>query len=633
MSLFNLSIKNLKKNFNNYIMYFVSMTFAVTIYSLFKSIEYNDQIAVAVKGSSKVAQCFSAASYVIALFVFVFILYSNSFFIKRRKKELGLYSLLGMKKKTVGTMMFYETMIMGIASLIIGITFGALLSKGSILVFMRLIEAEGAIKSSFTMKVVYKSIKTFLFIFLFVSLQGASIIYRYQLIDLFKGESKREEAPKASLISAIMGIILLVVGYLIYILAFESYPEIIPLITLFTVVSGTYIFFNSIIIYYLKIKRRNRRKYYKELNMISNSQILYRAKGNSRVLATIAVLIATTLTASGFSTIFYKSFISTLNKGGPFDYVIENKDKKLTKDIDKLISENNKNPLRGKFEISVLEYVNEDEITTNVISQSQFKELAKINSMKINSPIKSDNDIFYLSTLGGKNEEQIKTLKGKNKEYNIVKVIKQNIINFPILEGGIVVSDEEYLKLSQDKNVTKGSFKAYFIENNKKSGQLTEEINSKIRQHEELQGINKNKVEHSAYSEEYARYKGELALMGTFFFIGCFTGLVFLVCTASILFFKQLSEAAEEKSRYLILRKIGVKNSQIKKSIYKQMAFIFFVPLMIGICHGGVALSKFGKLGNMGAIKPIILIAVPYTIVYSIYYLLTVKFYYKTVTK
>ncbi len=109
-------------------------------------------------------------------------------------------------------------------------------------------------------------------------------------------------------------------------------------------------------------------------------------------------------------------------------------------------------------------------------------------------------------------------------------------------------------------------------------------------------------------------------------FIGCFVGLVFLVCTASIIFFKQLSEAMEEKYRYKILRNIGVRNKELKSSIYKQMAFIFFAPLIVGIAHGGVALSIFGGFLNLGILTPITMVAIPYTIVYLIYYFLTVQF-------
>ncbi len=138
MGLFSIAFKNVKRNFKNYAMYLTSMIFSVLIYSMFKAIEYNDQIANVADGMKTVSKSFSGASVIIALFVFIFIWYSNSFFIKKRKKEIGLYSMLGIKKKNIAAMMFYETMTMGVIALAIGIFLGAFFSKGFILVFLGL---------------------------------------------------------------------------------------------------------------------------------------------------------------------------------------------------------------------------------------------------------------------------------------------------------------------------------------------------------------------------------------------------------------------------------------------------------------------------------------------------------------
>ncbi len=137
MGLFSIAFKNVKRNFKNYAMYLTSMIFSVLIYSMFKAIEYNNQITDVANGMKSVSKSFSGASAIIALFVFIFIWYSNSFFIKKRKKEMGLYSILGIKKKSIATMMFYEIMTMGIIALVIGISLGAFLSKGFIISFFK----------------------------------------------------------------------------------------------------------------------------------------------------------------------------------------------------------------------------------------------------------------------------------------------------------------------------------------------------------------------------------------------------------------------------------------------------------------------------------------------------------------
>lgn len=259
MGLFNIAFKNVKRNFKNYAMYLISMIFSVFIYSMFKAIEYNNQIANVADGMKTVSKSFSGASAIIALFVFIFIWYSNSFFIKKRKKEMGLYSVLGIKKKSIAAMMFYETMTMGIIALVIGIFLGAFFSKGFILVFFKFIDAENIVNTGFSIKALVSTIKTFILIYFVVSISGSSIIYRYELIDLFTAESKREKEPKASKIKSVLSLIFLLSGYGLYIISKGKSLESVAMITLTTVVIGTYLFFSSFTVYYLKVKRNNKK--------------------------------------------------------------------------------------------------------------------------------------------------------------------------------------------------------------------------------------------------------------------------------------------------------------------------------------------------------------------------------------
>ncbi|WP_125152656.1 ABC transporter permease [Clostridium rectalis] len=638
MKLFNIALKNVKNSYKNYIIYFTSMVFSVTIYALFKSIEYNEQITTVSKEMKKVGQGFQAASYIIALFVFIFIWYSNSFFIRKRKREIGIYSLLGVKKKSIGVMMFYETMVMGILAMLIGICCSAILSKGFIYLFMKSIDAEGIIKATFTATAVYETIKTFLLIFLFISFHGATIIYKYELIDLFKAESKKEEMPKSSVIIAVLSVLLLITGYLIYIFEFENSLGKVSLITLITVVTGTYLFFSSFLVFYLKEKKRNEKKYYNGLNMISNSQLMYRIKGNSMSLATIAILIATTLTSLGFSISYYTNFAINIDKENPFDYVIENKDKLLTNKIDDLLVSNNLNKLRSKIVIKPLVYEGKSKDgryeSENIMSESDFNKILKARNLNMDMKLSSNNDVFIIKRFVNTKDYIDKVqLRGSNNKYNVVKMEMMYLINSGNLDDVVIVKDNQFNKLRKSKE--ERIYNLYLIDNHRRSGQLSKEFTEIISDYIESKGVNNEGIPNFKVlkADYYNVYKEEVSQIGTLFFIGSFVGLVFLICTASIIFFKQISEANEEKARYKILLNIGIKKSEIKKSIYKQMAFVFFIPLVVGVCHGTVALSKFGKWMGIGVFTPIVLTAIPYTIIYLLYYLLTVKYYYKTIIK
>ncbi|RUT53893.1 ftsX-like permease family protein [Clostridium botulinum] len=629
MGLFNIAFKNVKRNFKNYAMYLTSMIFSVLIYSMFKAIEYNNQIANVANGMKTVSKSFSGASAIIALFVFIFIWYSNSFFIKKRKKEMGLYSVLGIKKKSIAAMMFYETMTMGIIALVIGIFIGAFFSKGFILVFFKLIDAENIVNTGFSIKALVSTIKTFILIYFVVSISGSSIIYRYELIDLFTAESKREKEPKASKIKAVLSLIFLLSGYGLYIISKGKSLESVAMITLITVVIGTYLFFSSFTVYYLKVKRNNKKIHFKGLNMISNSQLLYRIKGNSRTLATITILIATTLTASGASISFYKYFSANMDKDMPFDYVVKAENNKITNDIDKLIKNNSKNKLKEKIDITVLQYENKSSDiydSKSILSEKDFNKIAKAKNIEVKDKINSSKEAYYFPRFLDK-KNKILNVNISEENFKVVHSEERSLANMMVLDNVLIVRDDEFIKLQ--KQLKKEKYALYLVQNHNRSGKLTKDFNSIITNYEKSKNDPKYRLINSNY---YENYRENISSSGTMLFIGCFVGLVFLVCTVSIIFFKQLSEAMEEKYRYKILRNIGVRNKELKSSIYKQMEFIFFAPLIVGIAHGGVALSIFGEFLNLGILAPITMVAIPYTIVYLIYYFLTVEFYYKAIS-
>ncbi|MCW6077197.1 FtsX-like permease family protein [Clostridium sporogenes] len=629
MGLFNIAFKNIKRNFKNYAMYLTSMIFSVFIYSMFKAIEYNNQIANVADGMKTVSKSFSGASAIIALFVFIFIWYSNSFFIKKRKKEMGLYSVLGIKKKSIAAMMFYETMTMGIIALVIGIFLGAFFSKGFILVFFKLIDAENIVNTGFSIKALVSTIKTFILIYFVVSISGSSIIYRYELIDLFTAESKREKEPKASKIKAVLSLIFLLSGYGLYIISKGKSLESVAMITLTTVVIGTYLFFSSFTVYYLKVKRNNKKIHFKGLNMISNSQLLYRIKGNSRTLATITILIATTLTASGASISFYKYFSANMDKDMPFDYVVKAENNKVTNDIDKLIKNNSKNKLKEKIDITVLQYENKSSDiydSKSILSKKDFNKIAKAKNIEVKDKINSSKEAYYFPRFLDK-KNKILNVNISEENFKIVHSEERSLANMMVLDNVLIVRDDEFIKLQNQ--LKKEKYALYLVQNHNRSGKLTKDFNSMITNYEKSKNDPKYRLINSNY---YENYRENISSSGTMLFIGCFVGLVFLVCTVSIIFFKQLSEAMEEKYRYKILRNIGVRNKGLKSSIYKQMEFIFFAPLIVGIAHGGVALSIFGEFLNLGILTPITMVAIPYTIVYLIYYFLTVEFYYKAIS-
>lgn len=645
MGLFDIAFKNIKRNFYNYFLYFVSMVFSIMIYFTFTSIQYNTQVQKIVGASMNFSVVFKAAAIVIAIFVTIFIWYSNAFFIKKRKKEIGLYSLLGIRKRQIGTMLFYENIFMGMAALIAGIIMGSLLSKLFIMLLIRLMGFSANISFMIPSMAVLNTASVFIILFLITSIHGYRLIYKFKLIELFKAESQGEREPKTSVFRSILSVLLIGSGYFIYTKSLSSFGIFAILITLILTVIGTFLLFSSLTLLIIKLSKKNERTYYKGINMIEVSQLLYRIKGSARTLATIAILGAATLTAMEVSSSFYYDLSVDLQKNYGFTYAYASNDKALDKKVEAVIEKYPQNKLITSLDMNFAK-VNGQwpdlvmEASTNqtydasfyIISESNYNEIANIRDLKDRIKLKNSSEAVVFSqslnfttnydyagrtiTISEKNEKQ--TMK-------VTDFKNYSLSNSGMMRNAVVVADEVYNKYSTKNNAFR--IKGYITDNKKDSEELTFDLTSLLSQ--ELQESDDDFFKVTSY---YSQYKGGLAYSGLIIFIGAFLGLLFLAATGSIIFFKQLAEANDDKSRYIILRNIGVTNKEIKNSISKQIFIVFALPLVIGIMHSVAASTLLSKLMRTNLTLPIIITIGTYTLIYMIYYFLTVNSYYNIVS-
>ena len=633
MGLFDIAFKNIKRNFYNYFLYFVSMIFSIMIYFTFTSIQYNTQVQEAVGASVNFAAVFKAAAIVVAVFVSIFIWYSNSFFIRKRKKEVALYSLLGIRKKEIGRMLFYENIVMGILALIAGILVGGLLSKLFIMLLIKLMGFSANISFMIPIKAVINTAVIFSILFLLTSINGYRLIYKFKLIELFKAENEGEREPKASMIRSVLAIILIAAGYLLYTkgpLTLSVFA--IPVVLILTVI-GTFLLFSSLTLLVIKLSKKNKRRYYSGINMVGTSQLLYRIKGSARTLAIIAVLSAATLTAMEVSSSFYYDLTVNLQKNHAFTYAFASNDKSIDNSFENIVSKYPKNKILSSVDMNFAKvhgfWVDADQASNfYLISESNYNEVASARGLKDKVELNSDDEVVIYDeilnftteknyagkTINIDSNNQKQTLKVKDyKDYSLA--------NTGMVRRVVVVKDEAYNKYFTKDNLYR--IKGYITDNKKDSEELTNEFISIINNK-----LPKTDGSYFNYSAYYEDYRAGLTFSGLIIFIGAFLGLVFLVATGSIIFFKQLSEANDDKNRYEILKKIGVTNKEIKASISKQIFMVFALPLVIGIIHSLVASTLLSKITRLNLTLPIIITIGAYTIIYMIYYFLTVNSYY-----
>lgn len=644
MGLFDIALKNIKRNFYNYFLYFASMVFSIMIYFTFTSIQYNTQIQSVVGSDIKFSTVFKSAAIVIAIFVAIFIWYSNSFFIRKRKKEIALYSLLGIRKKQIGRMLFYENIVMGIAALAAGILIGGLLSKLFIMLLIRLMGFSANITFMIPLKAVLNTAVVFVILFLITSIHGYRLIYRFKLVELFKAENQGERAPKASIFLSILSVLLIGAGYWIYTRPLSGFSVFGVFITLGLAVVGTFMLFSSLTLLIIKISKKNKKKYYKGINMIGTSQLLYRIKASSRTLATIALLSAATLTAMEVSSSFYYDLTVNLQKNYGFTYAYASNDVSLDKEVEGIINKYPKNRIIDSIDMNFVKvkgiwpdlynpYPSKQasEAKFYIISESNYNEIANIRGLKDKVKLKDINEAIVFSQIlnfTSNIDFTGKTIKitenNDNDSLKIVDFKNYSLANSGMMRYAVVVKDEVYDKYKSKDNVYR--IKGYITDNKKDSEKLTKEINNLL-----MKQIPQNDGDNFKYSSYYLEYRGGLAYSGLIIFIGAFLGLLFLAATGSIIFFKQLSEANDDKNRYEILKKIGVTKKEIKSSISKQIFMVFALPLVIGIIHSLVASTLLSKIVKENLTLPIMITISAYTIIYMIYYFLTVSSYYNII--
>lgn len=634
MTLFKIAFRNIRKNSYDYLMYFFSMAFAIMIYYSFACIKYNDSFAAAIGASQNLSSAFSAATFIMTLFSIIFIWYSNMFFTKKRKKEFGLYSLMGVKKKHIGRMYFYETIFIGILAILTGILLGTFFSKFFTMILVKVIRYDMNVKFFFSWKQLIETITVFIIIFIVVSLQGYYIAFRYKLIDLFNSDRKKERVPKSSVCLAVLSLALIIGSYIMSHTYFFIEPVTGFFGTLALAIIGTYIFFRHFILFGINIIKKRPKYYYKNVNMISTSLLFYRVKSNYRTLATIAIMSAVTLTTIGTSYSFYYKSFNSAKSSAPFALMYEKKDTETdNKVLDILTSQGHK--ITYSDEISLLETTftidfNDEEgllnnyrpshIPAAFISESDYKKTSAYLKSFHDYDLNKGEVVWFMKTYTPQFEVDYSGLSmhtdDLNQEFLIKNFAVKPLLNDSTARNLFLVSDEVYATLKKD-----------YIESYHKMIDFTNADDSKKASIKLAEYLS----EMGSYSMFYPDYASTIASTGLFVYIAGFLGVVFLIATGTIIFFKQLTEANEDWQKYLTLDKIGVTTSEMKLIVKKQMRLIFGAPLILGIIHASFAIDVLAQMLGSNLVKPVILSFSAYLIIYILFYFLTCSAYYKII--
>lgn len=610
MTLFDLALKNIRRNMKSYSLYIGSTIFSIIIYFTFVTLKYSEDISSLAETSKQISSIMSASAFVLMIFVAIFIAYSNSFFMKKRKKEVALYSLLGVRKRSIGFMLFFENMVIGLLSLVVGVGLGFLLSRALLTILMKLMGLDIVIGFAFSIDAVINTLIVFFIIFLFTSMQGYRVIYQFKLIDLFHAEKKGEELPKARMISAILGVVTLVAAYWLALQDLTTSPIwrmlslAMPIVIIALTVIGSALIFNSVLVYMLSIMKNNKRWAWKGLNLMTSSQLLYRIRGNAKTLTIIATLSATTITAGGAVFGLYYNADKNVQTYTPYTFMWEGAPQEIDPHLIEHAETVHSKTLRIEQGAYEMEYA--------VIKQSTFEKLAK-NLDWSDIQVAKDEEVLMIDAFYNEQwSQKVDSVMIDGTEYKVAKLYDKAVFNtFTIGASAIVVTDKLYSEITADEK----TYQAVQVKDYKNQLALSEELAAKTEN----------------FSSATEDYRASIEASGALLFVGSFLGLVFLVATGSIIFFKMMTEAEEDKGKYAVLYKIGVSKREMKRTIRSQVGMIFAAPLGLGLLHGAVALTAFSNLLMMNLLVPVLIWMLAYTLIYTIYYIITVRSFNKTV--
>ena len=660
------ALNNLVKNKKFIIPYVLSAIFTIMSFYILSSLAFGDNLNKLPNGIDATKQVLSLGIIVIAIFSIIFLFYTYSFLVKRRVKEFGLYSVLGMTKKQIAKILVLETIFIAVTTIVLGIGLGIIFDKLMLLVLLKLFSAGVSFGFSITPIAIVFSVLLFGFIYLLLLVYTVIKIARLRIVALLKDENKGEKEPKSRWILALIGLALIGYGY--YTAQTVQNPIKALLVFFYAVVAviiGTYLVFMAVSITVLKIMKNNKNFYYKPKNFISVSGLLYRMKRNAVGLANICILSTMVLVTMGSTSALYAGMEKSYNERFPRQLMIagynstseklkeiENNAKLAAKEagteVEDLVSYNSL-PMVGRLVEDKFNFesnVGVDLSNVKMIVVLQLKDYNKFANK--NKTLESNEILLHIDKKGDYNHNSI-SLNGSDYK------IKEKLSEFPGTIGSATanIMDTYYAVVKDEKEATKLATKltelsskelekrgisietgtptlqnyvAFNIKDTTKEAKVIESFKKLEKQSGiEIEGKEENKL----------TFRGVFA---SFLFIGVFISFIFVISQVVIMYYKQISEGYEDKGNFEIMRKVGITDKQIKQSIRSQVLLIFFSPLIIATLHTIVAYPFIEKIlrlflitDNSIFLQALAVTIVVFAIFYLIVYAITSKIYYRII--
>lgn len=621
-----LAVTNMKNNRQFYVPYLLAGIVSVMMFYSMRAMQGNDAMS-SMRGGMHLVLILTMGLVVIGIFVSILLFYTNSFIMKRRKKELGIYNILGMEKRHIAKVLFWESLISYVCSVVIGLVAGILFQKLLMMLLYRLTGLEQKIRFSVSGYGCLQTIELFGLIYLAILIYDFMQVRLAKPVELLSGSNAGEREPKTKLLLAIVGVACIAGGYYIAITTEDIMKVLLLfLVAVLLVIIGTYALFTAGSIALLKMLRSNKKFYYQTRHFTAVSGMIYRMKQNAVGLANICILSTMVLVMISTTVSMYAG----LNDELASRY---NGDVSINVSYPSLPDQEERQAVRKALADCIKE---QGRIITGQSAYADFYSIVNLNGNTIE--VATDPGTAGMRLLHVFTREDYEAMLGQEvmtlQQENEVLLVSSDDLSYPqisllgktyqvagieplskdaaymanLIDAGliyVVVKDDAaleevidtYAKIYTEKTCLLNYELAFDLDGTPEQQKLVADtLRDKLT---ELSGAPSGEWgDITGFSLESKQEGREdfLSINGGLLFLGLFLGSLFLMVTVLIIYYKQISEGYEDKERFAIMEKVGMSSSEVKTAITTQIRIVFFLPLVTAAIHLAAAFPMLSRL-------------------------------------
>ncbi|MCU5458546.1 ABC transporter permease [Bacillus cereus] len=633
-----LALNNVKGNWRNYKAFLISSCLSIVVFFMYVSFIYHpDVVSGNISMKTMISKGLESMNYIVVIFSALFILYANSTFLRARKKEFGLLTLIGGTKSQLGRMIILEQLMLGSIAIVVGIGLGMLCSKLFFQALSVILKIDKTLPLVWNSKAVLITAGVYFILFLILSLFSVWTVGRLQIIDLLREARKQKVEPFAFTWLCVAGIGCIIVAYVLsFQVTFMNFIILfLPIVGL--TIGGTYLLFTQGSTVVLKALQKRKKSFYTYPNMFVLSNLIYKMKDNARFLFVISIITAVVSSAVGtlyvfFEDMSYKAVTSTPHaisyeeKGiNTHNVIKEGKTKELIKKHGfEEAREVTYVKLPGTQKITM--FNGEHEVPMAIVSEKEYNaEVRKQKREQVrevhNAPGSATMVIMDMA------KDMMKVDLAKPYEFKMNGQTQSVQLNeptsFSVFNDSeyLIVNDqdfEKYAKLVPDEEKTK--YYGYYIEDWKSTEDLVLDLKKEVAPDKQ------EELNNSVFAYKNIRESGAITM-----FIGFFVAVLFFFFACSMTYFKWFNDKEQDRIQFKSLKRIGMTDKEIRKIAIRQMGVIFFIPILIGAIHSGFALHTLGKMLYLDLWKSGAIVIGAYIVASAIYFIIAQRGYLKHV--